>query len=98
MGCARKRAGCTNPDGSECLVCPYAFACPSCHAGPGRRCVRPSGHDCTIHEPRVLIADAIALRDYREHVESRMTAREIRRWQARVADVAPAAHANRRAA
>jgi hypothetical protein len=46
----------------------------------------------------VLIADAIALRDHREHVASRMTATEIQRWQARVADVAPAARAARRAA
>jgi hypothetical protein len=46
----------------------------------------------------VLIADGIALRDYLEHVESRMTATEIRRWQARVADVAPPASAARRAA
>jgi len=46
----------------------------------------------------VLIADAIALRDHREHVESRMTATEIRRWQARVADVTHPAKAARHAA
>jgi hypothetical protein len=60
--CAR-RAGCTNPvTEPECLVCPYAFACPTCRQPPGSPCRRPSGHNCAIHVPRVELADLEALR------------------------------------
>jgi len=30
--------------------------CPSCDRGPGRRCVRPSGHECDVHAERDRLA------------------------------------------
>lgn len=42
-------------------TCPKSIACPSCHAEPGQRCRRPSGHLATeLHAARV---EAAELRD-----------------------------------
>lgn len=30
--------------------------CPTCFRAPGRRCVRPSGHECKIHADRDQLA------------------------------------------
>ena len=31
-------------------------ACPNCHAPPGRRCHRPSAHECVVHAARDQLA------------------------------------------
>jgi hypothetical protein len=80
--CARRR-GCTNPPGQPCLVCPYAYACPRCHQRAGAGCRRPSGHDCEIHLERVLIADAVAVREYPDRVRAVLGDRGLTEWQAR---------------
>lgn len=42
-------------DGS---TCPKSLTCPDCGRGPGRRCVRPSGHDADeLHASRVRLAE-----------------------------------------
>lgn len=58
--CARRR-GCSNPD-EVCLICPFAFGCPKCHADGGSPCRRRSGHSCDVHVARVEEADRVALR------------------------------------
>ncbi len=82
MSCARPR-GCDRADGSECLVCPYAFACPQCGRPAGHPCRRPSGHDCRVHEGRVLIADKVALSEHRDQVR----VEDIAAWERRCASI-----------
>lgn len=49
---------CGNPDDTS--TCPGTLPCPSCPAGAGRRCKRPSGHTSdTWHAARVKAADAV---------------------------------------
>ena len=43
---------CGNEQINPASTCPLSLRCPTCLAAPGRRCRRPSGHDCDIHEPR----------------------------------------------
>lgn len=88
MTCARRK-GCTNPPGEPCLVCPYARACPTCGQPPGSGCRRPSGHDCKIHIARVLIADAVAMREHPARVLAHLGGRAVSEWQARLANEAP---------
>jgi len=36
--------------------CPYSFECPSCHAKPGQKCKRPSGHEAAeMHAERLAL-------------------------------------------
>jgi hypothetical protein len=36
--------------------CPYSFKCPSCHAKPGQKCKRPSGHEAAeMHAERLAL-------------------------------------------
>lgn len=40
-------------------TCPWSLACPDCHAKPGTRCKRPSGHEADrLHMARVRLAEA----------------------------------------
>jgi hypothetical protein len=40
-------------------TCPKSIACPDCHAAPGARCVRPSGHPTMeLHHARVARAES----------------------------------------
>jgi hypothetical protein len=42
-------------------TCPKSLTCPTCHAGPGSPCVRPSGHRAAqLHAQRI---DGAVLRD-----------------------------------
>lgn len=39
--------------------CPRSIACPTCGAGAGSRCVRPSGHPAdTLHADRIALAES----------------------------------------
>jgi hypothetical protein len=40
-------------------TCPKSIGCPSCPAGPGQNCRRPSGHPCRMHAPRWEAAEAM---------------------------------------
>jgi hypothetical protein len=40
-------------------TCPKAVTCPTCHAGPGSPCKRPSGHACDVHNARTAVAEAL---------------------------------------
>ena len=46
------RCGETWPHGDPAL----RVACPSCQAPPGRRCHRPSAHECVVHAARDRLA------------------------------------------
>lgn len=69
---------------TPCRVCPFGFDCPTCQAGPGRRCKRPSGHACTVHEPRVLKADRHALLLHLDDVREDLGDGQTREWCERV--------------
>lgn len=47
--------------GGDAIVgttCPKAIECPSCHAGAGESCKRPSGHRAAeLHVARVAVAE-----------------------------------------
>jgi hypothetical protein len=38
-------------------TCPCSIECPACHAAPGARCKRPSGHPCTMHTERYRVSE-----------------------------------------
>ena len=79
--CAR-RSGCTNRDERLCLVCPYLFPCPTCHAAPGGICRRPSGHNAaSLHIGRVKEADREALRAHRSVVVAELGEAKTRQWE-----------------
>jgi hypothetical protein len=47
----------------EGTTCPRAIECPTCHAGIGARCTRPSGHPAQdIHVDRIAAAEALDAR------------------------------------
>lgn len=39
-------------------VCPWSVRCPTCGAGPGLECHRPSGHRARMHAPRYRLTEA----------------------------------------
>ena len=39
-------------------TCPQGLTCPRCGRGPGRPCVRPSGHGAGWHAERIALAEA----------------------------------------
>lgn len=41
-------------------TCPHSIMCPACKAAPGKRCMRPSGHEASeLHADRYHIAERI---------------------------------------
>lgn len=59
-------------DGS---VCPRSIACPACHARPGTRCKRPSGHEAAMHTDRWRRAEALDAEDGVTHTGLRAGSR-----------------------
>jgi hypothetical protein len=47
-------------DAIEGSTCPRALPCPTCHAGAGSPCYRPSGHRAmSLHAERVAAAEEL---------------------------------------
>jgi hypothetical protein len=45
-------------DADPATTCPKSLPCPTCHVGPGQRCVRPSGHTAAqLHAARIRQAE-----------------------------------------